>query len=60
MEYPYNSLTFKQIHELLGKYIKVHLLSGIKTTNTTSLEGFLYTIDPVTKTLVLLKVWKFY
>jgi len=56
MEYPYNKLTFKQIHELIGKYIEVHLLSGNKTTSTTTLNGFLYTIDPVTKTLVLLKV----
>jgi len=58
MEYPYESISFKQIHDLLGKYLKVHLLSGFKTTKTESLEGYLYTVDPVTKTLVLLKVRK--
>ncbi|OUM66721.1 hypothetical protein PIROE2DRAFT_5928 [Piromyces sp. E2] len=55
MDYPYDSITFKQIHDLLGKYLKVQLLSGFKTTKTESLEGYLYTIDPITKTLVLLK-----
>jgi len=55
MEYTYDTLSLKQIHECLGKYVKVHLLTGFKTTTTASLEGYLYTIDPITKTLVLLK-----
>ncbi|ORX47861.1 hypothetical protein BCR36DRAFT_584567 [Piromyces finnis] len=55
MEYPYDSITFKQIHELLGKYVKVKLFTSHRTTKTEILDGYLYTIDPITKTLVLLK-----
>ncbi|ORX76383.1 hypothetical protein BCR32DRAFT_296266 [Anaeromyces robustus] len=55
MEYPYKTITLKEINDILGKYIIVNLLSSFKTTKTSSLEGYLYTIDPITKTLVLLK-----
>lgn len=54
-----NIVSFSQIHdELLGTFVAIRLLSEEKEDDT--LQGYLYNIDPVSFTTILLQVKFFF